>query len=294
MDRHDYVRFAQAQGLRTLNMDGELWIMKRVFFGESAPPHRRVQLTAWQAAKLYLQGAVVIRYTCHDVKERTNSFEYICDDKNYDLGSLKDSKARLTRQGLKNCVVRQVDFGLLAEEGCAINQSVFLRQGRPGLPSLSRPDLWKKYMNLCSSFKDIEAWGAFFQDKLCAYMLLVTVDEYAYIFHPYSTTAFLQYRPMNALVFTVLKQFLKRPGVARVSYGLEPFTNKSTLDQFKVDMGFRRQPICRKILINPLARPVVSRAAQRIAERLLLRAPQSLFLHDLVVFSQAFQERRFA
>lgn len=268
--------------------------MKRAFFWENFPPHRRTHLTVRQAMNLYLRGGAVIRYSCPDTEGGTDSFEYVCDNQSYDLASLNSSKARLTRQGLRNCVVRPVDFSTLAEQGCAINQSVFIRQQRPGPAHLSRPDLWKRYMNSCRSVPDIEPWGVFVDDKLCAYMMLVLLDGYAYIYHPYSTTESLPHRPMNALVFTILKEFLRRPEVERVSYGLESFVENPTLEQFKIGMGFRKQPIRRKVLINPLARPFVSRAARGVTRWLLPHSPQSLLLHDLMVFSESVRGRRAA
>jgi hypothetical protein len=291
MDRHDYARLAQAQGLRTLEINDELWVMKRPFFLESIPPHRCIHLTRWGAAKLFLQGAAVLRYTC-DETEGSTSFEYICDDRNYDLSSLDPPARRSTKQGLKQCLVRQIAFSLLAEEGYAINQSVFCRQGRPGPPQLTEKDLWKMYMAKCCSLRNVDAWGAFVEDKLCAFILTVTVDGYAYLYHPHVMIESQKYRPMNALLFTAIQHLFRNASIAKVSYGLETLPDNSSLEHFKLGMGFRKEALHRRVLINPLARPLLGRTAHWIAERLLSHMPKSLLLHDLIVFSEAFQQHR--
>jgi hypothetical protein len=291
LNRQDYARFLRAQGLRTLEVNGELWAMKRAFFLESIPPHRRVHLTRWDVARLFFQGAAVLRYTCDD-KEGSTSFEYICDDKNYDFTSLDPKARNQTRKGLKHCVVKPIDFDLLAEVGCAINQSVFLRQGRPGPLQLARVDLWKRYMSICSSIKGIDAWGVFVEDKICGFMLTVIIDDYAYAYHPHIMSDSQKYRPMNALLFTVTQQLLTNAGIARVSYGLEPLPVNRSLEHFKLGMGFRKEVLYRSVLINPLARPFLGPTAHWVAQRLRSYLPKSLLLHDLVVFSEAFQQHR--
>jgi|KBSMisStaDraftv2_1062788.scaffolds.fasta_scaffold00289_18 hypothetical protein len=288
MDRYEYATFLRAQGLRTLEIDGELWVMKRPFFLESIPPHRRIRLTRRGRARLFLHGAAVVRYTCPR-GDGSTTCEYICDDRDYDLHSLGHNARNATRQGLNNCVVRQVDFDLLAREGCSINNSVFDRHDRPGPSHLTRDDLWQRYMRLCSRMQDIDAWGVFVEGRLCGFMLVPIIDDYAYTYHPYVMTESLKYRPMNALLFTVTRHLLATSRVSRVSYGLQPIAFKSSLEHFKLSMGFRREPIDRNILISPLARPLLSHSTHRALNYLLRIAPHSLFLHDWRTFSEALQ-----
>jgi len=290
MDQEDYGRFLSAQGLRTVKAAGELWVEKRKLFLENIPPHRRIRLDRWNAMKLFLRGYAVLRYSCEEAEGRP-SFEYICDDRNYDLHSLGHKARNQTRQGLKNCVVRPINFDLLSDQGVPINRSVFARQGRPGPPFLAEERLWKQYMRACRSMQDVEAWGAHVDEQLCAFVIVVFVDDYAYLFHPHALSESLKHRPMNALVFSVVQALLLRPMVKRVSYGLEPFLSLPALEDFKISMGFRRSSIGRRIVVNLLARPFLTRPVERVARGLVASGRFKGVLGDFLTFTQSFREQ---
>jgi len=291
MDQEGYARFLSAQGLRIVRCGSEMWAQKRPLFFENIPPHRRIHLSAGNAAQLFAKGCAVARYSC-DEGEGKESYELVCDDKGYNFDSL-DGKARnQTRQGLRSCSVRSVDFGVLALEGVAISLSVFARQGRQGPRFLTEPKAWREYMVACEKLQGLEAYGVFAQEKLCAFMLIALVDDYAYIFHPHSTTESLKLRPMNALIFTVTRELLKRKDVARVSYGLESFAPMRSLGEFKRAMGFREKRVGRRIVVNPLMRPLFSGVAVRLATWAEARVGEGRardIVGDYLTFAQAYR-----
>ena len=257
MNAEEHARFAAAQGMRIIKVGPHLWAEKQKLCLESIPPHRHIQLEPHEARELFRRGFLVLRYTC-DEAAGTQSAEYICDVPDYGFDSLEAKTRNQVRQGLRNCKVRPVQFELLRREGCAINQSVFQRQGRQGPVFLREQSSWDRYMDYCAAAKDIEPYGAFVDDKLCAYVLMVRLEDYAYVYHPFAKASHLQFRPMNALIFTVTQHFLQVEKVLRVSYGLESLASQPALEKFKSGMGYRSVPIGRKILLNPLARPLVS------------------------------------
>jgi hypothetical protein len=257
MDAEAYAQFLAAQGRAIVRASGHLWVQKQSFCLESIPPHTRIRINSAEAWNLFLRGYLVLRYTC-DESEGAPSKEYVCEDREYSLESL-DVKARnKVRQGLKNCVVRQIEFSELKRSGCAINQSVFERQGRLGPEFLRDPLRWEQYLANCQKTSDVEAFGTFIGAELCAYTLIVRVEDYAYTYHPFASSTYLQFRPMNALIFWVTQRLMQTPGVRRVSYGLESLTAHPALEEFKAGMGFQGLPIGRRILLSPLARPLVS------------------------------------
>jgi hypothetical protein len=285
MNAEKYAQFLAAQGMATVRSGGHLWIEKQSFCLESSPPHAKIQLNSSEAWKLFLRGYLVLRYTC-DESEGTPSKEYVCEDREYSLESL-DAKARnKVRQGLKNCAVRQIEFSELRRSGCAINQSVFQRQGRVGPEFLREPLRWEQYLSECQKTPDVEAFGAFVGVELCAYTLIVRVEDYAYTYHPFASTAYLQFRPMNALIFWVTQQLLQMPGVNRVSYGLESLTPQPALEEFKAGMGFQGLPIGRRILLNPLARPLVSGRAVSFMRRMEDRFKGIPYLESYLAFAE--------
>jgi len=236
-----------------------------------------------EALSLFLRGYAVLRFTC-DEREGKQSGEYICDDPNYGLESLSRSARNQVRQGLKNCVVRAIDFDLLAAEGCVINKSVFQRQGRHGPAFLEQEAHWREYVTRCKSFSDVEPYGAFVEGRLCAFTLIVRVDEYAYTFHPHAEASSLKFRPMNALIFWVTQSLLRRADIKYVSYGLESLVQQADLVKFKLGMGFKAISIGRMVMLNPLARPFFSAPAAALVRKGAPRNGANNLIQDYLVF----------
>jgi hypothetical protein len=286
MRLQDLERFAAAQGMRVIEGESCVWVEKRKFFLESLPPHRRIQLRPGEAARLFLRGAGVIRYSC-DEPEGAPSFEYVWDDKNYSLDSLHKDAKRNVRKNLDSCLVRRLDYSLLSDQGCAINRSVFARQARPTADCfLTNQALWNNYMQVCESLPFVEAYGAFIEDQLCAFCLVLLLDEYCYTYHPHASTRYLKHYPMNVLIFSIVRMMLARPGIQCVSYGLESFASRPTLERFKLAMGCRKRPIGRQVLVHPLARPLFSRPGAWLTQKILRRVKPGL-VEDFAAFSHA-------
>ena len=137
----------------------------------------------------------------------------------------------------------------------------------------------------------MQAYGAFVGTELCAYTLIVRLEDYAYTYHPFASTPYLQFRPMNALIFWVTQRLMQTPGVRRVSYGLESLTAQPALEEFKAGMGFQALPIGRRILLNPLARPLVSGQAVSFMRRVEGRFKGIPYLESYLAFAEG--HRRF-
>jgi hypothetical protein len=289
VDAEGYARFLSAQGMRSLQAAGHQWVEKQRFCLETVPPHRKIHVDAREAWQLFLRGYLVLRYSC-DESEGVRSAEYVCEDPDYGLASL-DAKARnKVRQGLKNCLVRAVDFNVLKREGCAINRSAFERQNRTGPAFLREQRQWEEYVASCEKTSDVEAYGAFVNDELCAYTLIVRVDDYAYTYHPFAKTSHLQLRPMNALIFWATQRLLVEEKVRRVSYGLESLVSQPALEEFKLGMGYKPVPIGRRIMLSPLAQPLVSGYAVSFIRRLKQRLGANPYLENYLNFVEGYQK----
>ena len=288
MDAESHARFVAMQGMPTVRVGDHLWVEKQRFCLESIPPHRSIHVDPAEARHLFLRGYLVLRYTC-ERSEGVESKEYICEDRDYGLESL-DAKARnKVRQGLRNCIVRPVEFDLLKREGLAINRSVFLRQNRTGPAFLDNQHQWEQYMAYCETNPDVEAYGAFVDETLCAYTLVVRLGDYAYTYHPFADSSRLQFRPMNALIFRVTQDLLQRPGVRRVSYGLESLVSQPALEEFKSGMGFKGVPVGRRILLSPVAKPLVSGSAVSLVRWIKQHAKSASFLENYLMFAEGYR-----
>jgi len=288
MDAEGYAQFLSAQGMRTVRAGGHLWVEKQKFCLESVPPHTRIHLDPIDAWNLFLRGYLVLRYSC-DESEGVRSAEYVCDETDYGLETLDPKARNKVRQGLKNCVVGPVEFNVLKCKGCAINRSVFQRQGRTGPSFLREQESWEQYLGRCEKTLGVEAYGAFVGNDLCAYTLIVRVDDYAYTYHPFADASRLQFRPMNALIFWVTQHLLQTPGIRRVSYGLESLVSNPALEEFKSGMGFRPVPIGRRILINPLARPLVSQQVAALVRGIKQRLNGIPYIENYLTFVEGYR-----
>ena len=290
MDREGYARLLSAQGFPIIRAAGELWVEKRGFFLESIPPHRRIHIRKEDTTRLLLRGYAALRYSCSESEGRT-SYEYVLSDKDYRLEKQPHKVRSQTRKGLRESEVRRIDFDLLADQGCAINRDVFERQHRVGPPFLADESRWRRYMRACGSLDDLEPWGCFIKGRLCAYLLGVFVDDYAYSFHGFGLAEVLSLNPMNALFTTAFSDFLKRPTVNQVSFGLESFNPMTSLDHFKQCMGFQKKSIGRNVLVNPLLRPLFNSPFEKAAQWFSAFRPLKRPLDDYANFSRALRKQ---
>ena len=85
-------------------------------------------------------------------------------------------------------------------------------------------------------------------DRLAAFLIAVTVGDCVYLPVLKSASAHLSEYPNNAVVYTLTRDALDRPGVKEVSWGLESLLpSLAGLERFKDGMGFRRRPIGQRI-----------------------------------------------
>jgi hypothetical protein len=285
----DYLRFVKAQGTRIVEGKSCYWIEKRSHLWESAPAHRRVHLPEDEAAMLFRLGAIAIRYTC-DADEGTSTCQYIWDDKTFGLKSLHKDARRNVRKNIDACKFKSIDFEFLAREGWSINRTVFERQDREEEEFQTDPAKWNAYMKVCETLPFVEAYGVFIEDRLCAYSLVIFCDDYCYTMHPYARAEYFKFYPMNVLIYLLVKTMLERPGVRCVSYGMQSYTPRPTLERFKIAMGCRQDPIGMRIAVHPLARPLFSASGAWLAEH-ALRFVRPRLASQFSIFSQAVQNQ---
>lgn len=290
MNQDSYIQFIRAQGFKVFEAEGVLWVDKRRFFFESIPQHRQIHLDPPAFGRLFRRGAAVIRYTCSE-EEGSESFEYVCSERPFTLQSLSPEARRRVRRGLETCEIRAVDFDLLARFGCAINRSTFARQGRTGVPWMRDEAIWKRYMRACAGISGVHAFGAFVQGQFCGFSMAVTVDDYAYLFHTQALTEFLKYSPVNALTFAITKEMLAKPEIKNVSQGLESFKPLPYVENFKLAMGFRKRVLGRRVVVHPLARPLLSAPTVWLTKKTLAVFRPGL-AEDLSTFASALRNHK--
>ena len=186
--------------------------------------------------------------------------------KPYDWNDLSSKVRNRTRFGLKNCLIRRMDLDELSLKAEPAFRDTMVRHGQKKPTTLG----------LSSAIENgsaYEIWGAFFQDKLVSYMVVLKTESWAHIIIQRSMTDHLKYYPNNALTFTLVKDLLSRQDIEFVNYGADFFNQKSSLDNFKESMGFEKDPIRYCIALSGTLRKFFPPSVCRIIELVLALFP---------------------
>jgi hypothetical protein len=270
----EFAAFWGVQGHRIIRTASCFWYNAGPLSFLGIPYHRDVSPSAGELMELFLRGpAAVVRFSGKAAPP--NGGLFVCSDRGYSLASLEKKARNQTRRGLENSQINQVDFTYLASAGHSINQETFVRQGRH--PETIPEHRWVRYCNAASRTPDFEAWGAFIGDHLAAFMVTALVEDCFSILHQASRTSSLSCYPNNALTFHVTSRKLSCPGIAYVSYGLKSVEDTSSLDHYKLQMGFEIRPRSDHVVLHPLLRPVLYCGGRRFIGWMAGRHPESDF-----------------
>ncbi len=182
-----------------------------------------------------------------------NSFGFISTlavntNPNYDLSCQHQKARNQTRRGMENCVVEEIDFDYLAENGLPLNQDTAERQGRES--QYADPDYWRKYCTAAAATSGISAWGAFVEGQLAAFLVAIEVDDWVEWVVNHSSPALLKKYPNNALAFKAAQYFFQKRGCRGICYGLGSLEPTPDLDHFKQRMGWTLQPIKQRLIFS--------------------------------------------
>lgn len=256
--------FLRSQGRHVIQTESCWWYnvygQKNVYY--SFPPNRLVTPTKAEIKQIFRQApkAKALRYLSPLAGKGSDSYLWTCT-KPYALDTI-DGKARnQVRQGLKNCEVKHIPLNELETLGEQANTDSMKRFGiEAGL---------MKFGTRMRESGLYEAWGAFVDGNLAAYLVTLRVEDWAFIQIHRSVNEYLRYRPNNALIFTVQQELLSRPEISTVSYGWEPLYPIDTLDKFKLAMGSHKQPCKQSVILAPWLRmafpPLVCRTIEKLS-----------------------------
>jgi hypothetical protein len=265
MSPEEIVSFFIGRGLHVVRTASCWWYEEQRHSGlyYSFPTHGVIDPQAAECSELFdlAPSALAFRFIAPLESRGHPSFIWVRRP-DYDLNALSSKSRNQTRRGMESCEVRKIPWDELVSVAGAANADTMKRHGQNGSQSLG----FDTELAKCPAY---EAWGAFADGELAAYVVTLTVENRAHILVQRSVTAHLKLRPNNALVFLVVKELLSRPGVASVGYGLEPLDVLDSLDHFKSGMGFVKEPVCQRILIAPrlklLLNPITARPIEVFA-----------------------------
>lgn len=270
-----FAEFLERQGHTITRTESCYWYNAQPGFYFYFPYHRLInpseaELKNLQRGRLFI-GA---RFFIPPTDTERNSYLLVCDDKNYSLESVDAKYARRqTRRGLEHFEIRPVDFRDLAVSGLPLVHDTLERQGR----DLNAWDAahWRAYCLAADGLQGFEAWGAYHDDRLAAFMITFLMEDHFTILHHSSATEFLPLYCNNALVYSVTRQKLSDPHISCVFYGPESLDAPESLDKFKYRMGFTTRPMVQKMVFHPLVKPLINPLSQKVVRWAASKNPGS-------------------
>ena len=266
METEDYCAFCEAQGLKSIKTKNVWWHKVGSGAYGTTPEAMPVQVEDRDIQEMFWKHRVAVLRVVEAPEKIQRDTElwhrYVCRDTSFGLHSLSQKARNQTRRGLEKCTVRLIDFGFLGREGVIINQSALARQKRTGSPSFCQPERWARSMKIQGQFADVLAFGAFIDDLdslFCAYLTVIKVEDEWLIYLQMSHDVGLKYYCNNALYFYVFRYLFDEMKAKVINIGLEPFVPLPDLTHFKINMGFRKEPIRHRLLLHPLLKTVINR-----------------------------------
>ena len=264
------------QGYRIFKSESCYWYNVQPGFYFNIPYHRLISPSKEELNRI-LRGipCIAIRYFTPIDCVGKSSYMIVCSDKNYDITSVDAKYARRqTRRGLENFQIRQIDFKELVNHN-SINIDTLIRQGR--MRRIWTEKRWKLYCLSADGLSGLEAWGAFYENNLSAFIVAYQMDDYFEILHHSSATKYLQLYPNNALVYFLTKLKLTSKEVNHVSYGPESLDAPESLETFKFRMGFQKLPMKQVIVFHPFIRPFIKGSTLSLIQRISRTRPEDFW-----------------
>lgn len=250
MSEQGYAQFATSMGHKVRQSGGVFWFNAHPHIYMSFPFDREIEPSQVDWVEVLGTDGWAARFTC-GIDIGRPSYRIIADQKDYGLASLSGKARNQTRRGLEQCEVRPVSFAELISRGISLNKETMLRQGRK--IGAGFEDYWIRYYKNAELAEGAEAWGAFVNGELAAYLIAFRMGAVSHILIVRSSSRFLKQYPNNALIYSYLNYSLSQTGISEVSIGLESIQEgMDTLDHFKIGMGFHKQPTGQRIVLRPV------------------------------------------
>lgn len=262
-----YIDFLRRIGHEVRDCGGIHWFncSSRVF--SSLPYDRDVDARCIDLRDILRSDGLVARFGC-PIDQGVASFRIVCDSKDYDFPLLRSRTRTQVRRGLEVCRVERIEFQQLQKLAMSLNADTLIRQGRK-VP-LDLQSYWTRYYQQAAITQGAEAWAAFVGTDLAAYLISFMINDVANLLIVRSSSQHLECYPNNALLFQFLSARLKDSDVRMVSYGYESIqSDLGSLDQFKLGMGFRKDPVGQRIEFAPWLNPFINRFTDAVTRRVL-------------------------
>jgi len=177
----------------------------------------------------------------HDYCDNGPWYRCICDKAGYDESKIESKNARHNlHRGLKRCVVREVDYSLLAEHAYPVYLKAASRFKNFKIES---EEQFRRQLQSYAGDPHRTAFGVFVDEALVAYATLFICEKTVFGDVAHFDPAFANAYPMYALYYTIAYHYLGM-GYREFDRGTRPLLHETNVDDFLLRLGYR-QSYCR-------------------------------------------------
>ena len=241
---------------------------------------------------LRMDGIWLLYYSLKaDEDHPANCFDYVCDRKDYRIDDLLSNARRDVRRGLRSFTVRLCTWEELAEHGFAAHTDTALRHGyaRPA------PQWLEDLVARQRGTPFYEAWGAWREGQLAAWMTIIKIDDWAIIDIARSCTEMLKWCPNNAICYEMTRRMLVEEKRSYATYGgssIQVGVNELSMHKYKTRMGYEPVMLHRAFEVRSLLRPMMKpKLASWALENLAKAFPKFANLRKLAGMSRLLSGR---
>jgi hypothetical protein len=263
----------RRQGHQVIQTDNSYWYDAAPGIYQAFPYHVLIEPSSHELAQVWSRRAIGLRYsTPVSAPVGHISYHVVLRDKAYSDSQLPKKARYDIRRGMAYAAIEQISVARLASEGWQLRAETLERQGRAG----AETEAWWRWLCLSADgLPNFEAWGAIWNGRLVAALLGIVTDDCYSILYQQSLTEHLKHSVNNALAFVVTQHALRLPGIARVFYGLHSLDAPSSVDQFKVRMGYHIEPVRQRVVFHPWLQPFFNIATYSAIKHLQSWRPSS-------------------
>lgn len=266
MEHSNYYNYYSASGFKVFTSASSEWCEIQPGMLISIPYHQLIAPSEEELDHLLkMSGAFGVRFPTNVNQYGFMSKIEICDHYGYDLQYLEHKARNRIQKGMNSCVIRSVSIEELKNDGFRLGLKTMERQKRTD----PRADVeyWNKLCDGLEKTDGVKILGAYYQDKLAAYVIILETPTMADMIIQNSDSSLLKYCPNNYLTYYVTWHYLtERSKPLPVFYGLGSVEDTPELDRYKINMGYQLQPIKQRLYFRKDVRRLLRPSLLKMGE----------------------------
>lgn len=262
MTSEEYAKQQISMGMDVHCNDGVWWLKVRPFFFQPANPWQVIEPD--KAKPKFIKSFLGYSHLVSEVKYANKSRPKLVLGRekleNFGIQSLSSKRRSTVRKGLKLNQVKKIDCidtYINDIQSISISTAARTKHGKPAHYYTKEYEKWKQFIVKLSKLTTGEWWGAFFDNKLIAYVYTFHVDDVVTISAAKSHSDYLDKCPNDALIFTIVDYCKNLPNCRKIDYG-DWSTNNPNLNDFKQRFGFEKVDLPIYLNLNPMVKVAIN------------------------------------